>query len=139
MQVNYNSPPRDKPFLAYVGFPWSVFCYYNKADDCFYYQEMQIGIYEGEYTDTYFESEKIDEGDIIGWWDMPEPSEFDKQKINWIEILKGNIKIAEKNGYANILKNSEDLLCDIKEAKTIDEINCLVAVYNERLKRSETV
>ena len=70
------NPPDTAPkdgttFLANMGWPWLVVCMWNAAVDKWVYANPQINLYEGEWNDTYFESEWDDESELKGWIPMP--------------------------------------------------------------------
>lgn len=65
------TPPKDRNFLANIGYPWYVVANWNEAMGYFVYAEFQLDLYEGEWNDTYFASESFTEEELIGWIEMP--------------------------------------------------------------------
>lgn len=64
-------PPKDgTAFLADVGWPWAVVAAWNKPSGAFVYSILQAGLYNGEYTDFYFENEY--EKTVKRWMPLPE-------------------------------------------------------------------
>jgi len=69
------APPRDNMFLANIGLPRYVVAHWNPAMDEFVYAELQVDMFEGEWNDTYFESEYFKESDIRSWIELPKIEE----------------------------------------------------------------
>ena len=68
-------PPKDRTFLANIGLPWYVVAHWNPAMDEFVYASMQVDMFEGEWNDTYFESDYLNESDIRSWIELPKIEE----------------------------------------------------------------
>ena len=66
------TPPKDKTFLADIGYPYYVYANYNKAMDYFVYAELQVDMYLVKYEDTYFITESFHEEELKGWVEVPE-------------------------------------------------------------------
>lgn len=62
--------PQDRAIILDVGLPWSVVGIFNSVGGQFVYANLQIGMYEGDLSDTYFENEY--ERKPKGWQEMPE-------------------------------------------------------------------
>lgn len=62
--------PKDRPILLDVGFPTPVIGAYNPVAGEWTYGEFQIGLFDGEWNDTYFECEYTKK--INGWMPLPE-------------------------------------------------------------------
>lgn len=66
-----DEPPKDgNSFLADVGLPWPVVASWNACDDCYVYANLQCGMVDGVYNDTYYENEH--EKTVRQWAAMPE-------------------------------------------------------------------
>lgn len=65
-----DEPPKDgNSFLADVGLPFSVVAAWNGVDQCFVYANLNCGMVNGVYNDTYFENEY--EKAVKRWAAMP--------------------------------------------------------------------
>ena len=62
--------PKDKAILLDVGLPWLVSGVWNNADETWVYANVQVGMYEGDLYDTYFENEY--EKEPLGWLPIPD-------------------------------------------------------------------
>ena len=71
MNTPKTAPKDGSIFLADMGLPWLVVCMWNAAVDKWVYANPQINLYEGEWNDSYFESEWDDESELKGWIPMP--------------------------------------------------------------------
>lgn len=49
--------PKDKPILLDVGFPWPLVGIWNEPSGKWVCADLQMGLYEGQYNDTYFEND----------------------------------------------------------------------------------
>ena len=65
------TPPKDKHFLANIGYPWYVTAHWNEAMGYYIFADFQVDFYEGECTDTYFTTESFNEDEIISWIEYP--------------------------------------------------------------------
>lgn len=65
------TPPRDRVFLADVGYPYLVLCHYNPINNDYVYTELQVDLYEGVWQDYYFQNEHCAEDEIKGWIELP--------------------------------------------------------------------
>jgi hypothetical protein len=70
-----NTAPKDgTAFLANMGWPYLVVCMWSGSDQRWVYANPQIGVYDGEWDDAYFENEWEKESALRGWIPMPVPS-----------------------------------------------------------------
>lgn len=68
-----DEPPKDgNSFLADVGLPWPVVAAWNAYHEQFAIAELQCGMVEGIYNDTYFLTEYEKPGGVKRWLPMPE-------------------------------------------------------------------
>jgi len=63
--------PKDTTFLGHFGWPWLCMTRWNEATGQWTYANYQVGLYEGEWTDTYFETENEPEAALKGWLPLP--------------------------------------------------------------------
>ena len=66
-----DTAPKDENFLGYFGYPWWNMTRWNEASQKWATAEMQIGMVEGEWNDTYFETEYNPPADLRGWMPLP--------------------------------------------------------------------
>ena len=66
------TPPKDKTFLADIGYPYYVYAHYNEAMGYFVYAELQVDMYKTSWNDTYFQTDSFKEEELKGWIEMPE-------------------------------------------------------------------
>ena len=64
-------PPKDKLFLADIGYPYYVLTHWNGAMEYYVYTELQVELYHGEWNDTYFQTDSFREEEIKSWIDFP--------------------------------------------------------------------
>jgi len=62
--------PKDKPILLDIGMGWPVVGIYNQPSEKWVCAELQMGLYEGEYNDTYFENDHFSTPER--WQPLPE-------------------------------------------------------------------
>ena len=70
--------PRDlTPFLGHFGYPWLLMTMWNPVSGNWAVATVQVGMYEGEYNDTYFETDQETPASLLGWLPIPsaQPSE----------------------------------------------------------------
>jgi len=67
-----NTPPKNKTFLADIGYPYYVLAHWNEAMDYYVFAELQVDLFEGKLNDTYFQTESFKEDELIGWVDKPQ-------------------------------------------------------------------
>ena len=73
---NMSEAPRDGTvILLDVGMPWAVTGAWNPVAEEWVYASLQIGFFEGEYVDTYFENEHDKEA--FAWASMPQLKKVD--------------------------------------------------------------
>lgn len=65
-------PKTGNQFLADVGFPWPVVAAWNGCDENWVYANLQCGMVDGVYNDTYFETEREPAEGIKRWMPFPE-------------------------------------------------------------------
>lgn len=65
------TPPKDNSFLANIGLPFYVVAHWNEAMGYYVYAELQIDLYNGEWNDTYFQTDSFEESDIKSWIEFP--------------------------------------------------------------------
>lgn len=65
------TPPKDRNFLADIGYPWYVLAHYNEAMDYFVYADLQIDMYDSKWNDTYYTTENCKEEEILNWIEVP--------------------------------------------------------------------
>lgn len=76
--------PKDKPILLDAGYPWPVVGIWNDANQKWAYANLQCGMVDGEWSDTYWESDQEPEFDskgnrnIDGWQPLPPTSKNKK-------------------------------------------------------------
>jgi hypothetical protein len=69
-----NTAPKDgTAFLANMGWPYLVVCMWSGSDQRWVCANPQIGLYDGEWDDAYFENEWEKESALRGWLPMPAP------------------------------------------------------------------
>ena len=67
--------PRDMTlFLADFGYPWLLPTMWNPVDSKWAVATVQIGLFAGEWNDTYFESDREESDALLGWVGMPKIS-----------------------------------------------------------------
>ena len=66
-----NTAPKEGPFLADFGYPWLQMAMWNEPSLKWVVADVQVGLYHGEWNDTYFENEMHPEKDILGWLPIP--------------------------------------------------------------------
>jgi len=52
-----DTAPRDRQILLDVGLPWPVVGAYNPIHEGWGWANFNVGIFQGEYIDAYFENE----------------------------------------------------------------------------------
>jgi len=67
-----NTPPKDNSFLADIGLPYYVVALWNKAMGYYVYADLQVDLYNGEWDDTYFQTDHFDENELKSWIELPE-------------------------------------------------------------------
>tara|TARA_B110000008_G_C16802131_1_gene497192 strand:- start:427 stop:666 length:240 start_codon:yes stop_codon:yes gene_type:complete len=69
-----NTAPKDSTmFLAqFKGAPSMAATMYYPPNKEFVYANPLQGLYKGKFQDNYFESEYVEEKELIGWLPMPE-------------------------------------------------------------------
>ena len=65
------TPPKDRLFLADVGFPSLMMTHWCEPSKKFVCANLCVDCYEGEWNDWYFENERFDENEIKGWIEVP--------------------------------------------------------------------
>ena len=65
------TPPKDRLFLADVGFPFLMMTHWCEPSECFVCASLQVDLYQGEWNDYYFENERFYESEIKGWIELP--------------------------------------------------------------------
>ena len=55
--LDISTCPKEGQILLDVGLPWAVVGSYNAVSDDYVYCDFRIGMYKGEYKDTYFEND----------------------------------------------------------------------------------
>lgn len=70
IDLRTDHPPKTGTFLADVGLPWLVVAVWNGACGKYHYADLQCGLYQGKWNDTYFETESFCE--IFRWAPMPD-------------------------------------------------------------------
>ena len=66
-----NTAPKDKPFLGNFGYPWLQMATWNDVSMKWAVASMEVGLYEGNWTDTYWETELEPESSLLGWLPIP--------------------------------------------------------------------
>lgn len=66
--------PKDGTCILgkFDSYPFVTITSWNGADKKWVVAELNIGMYEGEYNDTYFENEHYDDSSLIGWERLPD-------------------------------------------------------------------
>lgn len=61
--------PKDGTVIIgdFKGYPFKTVCSWNGASKKWAVAELNIGTYEGEYVDTYFETEYYNDSDLLRW------------------------------------------------------------------------
>lgn len=70
-QWRTDAPPRDRVFLAKLGWPWPVMCHYSPLDNDFVWVDIQVNFVDGEWNDYYFENKYSAEDEITAWMEVP--------------------------------------------------------------------
>jgi hypothetical protein len=61
--------PKDKQIIIEI--PQGTYvAIWNEVDQEFKYANPQIDMYHGEYIDTYYETEKVKEEEILSWREL---------------------------------------------------------------------
>jgi len=73
------NPPQTAPrdftlFLADFGYPWLLPTMWNPVDSKWVVATIQTGLFNGEYNDNYFESDREESDALLGWVGMPKIS-----------------------------------------------------------------
>jgi hypothetical protein len=71
--MNWQSPetaPKNQQLILNVGLPWAVAGCWNDATESWVFAEYQVGMYDGTYSDSYYQNEY--EKTILGWIPLPE-------------------------------------------------------------------
>lgn len=75
MQLNpgTTAPKDGTVFLAVVKhLPYAVSCVYSAGAEAFCLSTPQTNLYQGEWSDRYFENDWLqDEADLLGWMALP--------------------------------------------------------------------
>ena len=66
-----NTPPKNRTFLADIGYPFYVLAHWNEAMDYYVFAELQVDLYKSSWTDTYFQTDSFKEEELIGWIEKP--------------------------------------------------------------------
>jgi len=64
-------PPKDREFLANIGYPWAVVCRWNEYQSEWVYSMLEVNMMDGEYNDTYFSNEYAKEDEVVAWMELP--------------------------------------------------------------------
>lgn len=64
-------PPKDRLFLADVGFATLMMTHWCEASNQFVCANLCVDYYKGNWNDWYFENEHFDESEIKGWIEVP--------------------------------------------------------------------
>lgn len=67
-----NEAPKDgTPILgSFESYPFPTIASWNGASKKWAVAELNVGMYEGEYNDTYFETNHYDEDDLVKWREL---------------------------------------------------------------------
>lgn len=66
-----STAPKKGSFLGDFGYPWLLMTMWNEPSMKWVVADPQVGIYEKECNDTYFENEMHPEKDLLGWIPVP--------------------------------------------------------------------
>lgn len=69
-------PPETAPkdgtaFLANLDYPFPVLAAWNGANNEFVYADLNVGMVDGKWNDTYFENDYISADKLIAWQPLP--------------------------------------------------------------------
>jgi len=64
------SVPRDRTFIADLGYPWAVIATYSPAMDQLAVADLEASVCDGK-SDLYFCTEWHDLSELKGWMDLP--------------------------------------------------------------------
>ena len=64
-----DAAPKDRQILLDVGLPWPVVGAYNTPNGDWHYASFQIGMYNGQWCDSYYEDEQHREPKC--WRELP--------------------------------------------------------------------
>lgn len=65
------TPPKNRLFLADIGYPHYVIAHWSKVNNQYVFAEMQVDLYQGEWDDVYFQTEYFEEEEIKSWIELP--------------------------------------------------------------------
>lgn len=65
------TPPKNRLFLADIGYPHYVLAHWNKVNNQYIFAEIQLELYQGEWDDVYFQTEYFEEEEIKSWIELP--------------------------------------------------------------------
>lgn len=65
------TPPKDKLFLADIGYPYYVLAHWSNVDNQYIFAELQVDLYQGKWDDVYFQTDRFKEYELKGWIEMP--------------------------------------------------------------------
>ena len=72
-----DTAPRDRtPFIGHFGWPWLLLTMWNPPSENWACATVQIGLYQGEWNDTYFETDHETADSLLGWLPLPTPPDF---------------------------------------------------------------
>ena len=63
------APHDGNPILVDAGYPWPLVCVWNHVENAWICAELNVGMFNGEWNDTYFEYEK--RKTIKAWIPLP--------------------------------------------------------------------
>ena len=66
-----STAPKEGPFLGDFGYPWFLMTMWNEVNQDWAVATVQVGMYQGEWNDTYFETDNENKKNLLGWVPLP--------------------------------------------------------------------
>ena len=63
--------PKDQVFIGDFGMPWPLVAQWSGVDGKFVIAQAAVDMFEGVYSDTYFENEWLPVNELQAWMPMP--------------------------------------------------------------------
>lgn len=60
-------PPKDKAFLADIGYQYYVLAQWSNVDNQYIFAEPQVDLYQGKRDDVHFQTGSFKEEELKGW------------------------------------------------------------------------
>ena len=63
--------PKDRPILADMGMPWACLAVWNEPAGQWCVTELEIGLFDGQWNDTYISHTYEPHSLMRGWMELP--------------------------------------------------------------------